>query len=348
VRALRIAACIALATASVATGAAEAPIRIVDHHIHVLGPDLLRDWKSLGVPFSKPDEAYLSAGRYFQPSEASEGRPAAVVTRAVLVPMAHLYGNEEFRTALGLSVEEERERVARENDHVAAEARRLGESAAAFCSLPLGRPYTFDELARCRSELASPGLKLHLAASGIDLRSDSDLEEIGRVMDAAVRDGLTVLLHLDPQRRGLEVEDVRRFVDRVLAPRPGLEIVIAHLGGSGGYGAWTRDVFATISGWLAERAQAGDPRPGVRFDLSAVILAEPSEGVPATTPEEVSRLAGDLRRAGLERLVFGSDAPVFDPREAVFLWAERTDLTAAELEAIRTRALPILEPAPAQ
>jgi len=33
---------------------------IVDHHVHVLGPDVLRDWKSLGVPFSRPDPVYLS------------------------------------------------------------------------------------------------------------------------------------------------------------------------------------------------------------------------------------------------------------------------------------------------
>jgi predicted TIM-barrel fold metal-dependent hydrolase len=315
--------------------------RLVDHHVHVLGPGLVRDWKSLGVPFSREDSAYTSAARYFEPAAEGPGAGRAVAA-AILVPMAHLYGREGFRQALELPVEEERRRVAAENDHVAAEAERLGERAVAFCSVPLRRPYTFDELARCRDELGGRGLKLHLAASVVDLTAIADRRDVGRALAEAAEGGLAVLLHLDPQRRGLEAADVDRFLDEALGPVPELEIVIAHLGGSGGFGPWTQSVLGTITAWLARRAEAGEPRAGVFVDLSAVILAEPSEGVPATTTEEAAALAPALRRLGLERVVFASDAPVFDPRDYAALLAERSGLTAAELESITSRRMPVL------
>jgi len=47
-----------------------------------------------------------------------------------------------------------------------------------------------------------------------------------------------------------------------------------------------------------------------------------------------------LRHLGLERLLFGSDFPVFDPREHARFLAERTGLTRAELDRILARRLP--------
>ena len=101
-----------------------------------------------------------------------------------------------------------------------------------------------------------------------------------------------------------------------------------------GYGPWTRQVFGTLVDWLEERRAAGDPRSRVFFDTSAVILEKESEGVPPTTPEEASALGADLRRAGLGRIVLGSDSPVFDPRRTLALLAERAGLTPRELATI--------------
>ncbi len=70
--------------------------------MHLLGPKLIADWKSLGVPCSRPDEVYLRLDSLFEP-RGSE--PA--IARALLIPMPHYYGNEEFRTALGLTLEDE-------------------------------------------------------------------------------------------------------------------------------------------------------------------------------------------------------------------------------------------------
>jgi predicted TIM-barrel fold metal-dependent hydrolase len=322
-------------TAAVENSRSPAPF---DHHVHLIGPDLLRDWKSLGVPFSRSDEVYLSAAGLLGPGA---GAPPAAEGVA-LISMAHMYGRSGFRAEMGLAIEEERARVARENDHVAREAARTPGRAVAFCSVAILRPYAEAELDRCHAEHSTRGVKVHLAASDVDLTDPVHLETLGRILARAEERGQAVLLHVDPQRRGLVADDVARFARTVLEPRSELTLIVAHLGGSGGYGPWTRQVFTTLVDWLEERRAAGDSRPRVFFDTSAVILEEESEGVPPTTAEEAAALAADLRRAGLDRIVLGSDYPVFDPRRTLELLGERAGLTAEEVAAIaRHRAFGI-------
>ncbi len=286
-------------------GGAVPPVRPApgptDHHVHVMSPSLVADWKSLGVPFSRPDSHYTRVGSLF--------RGPTPLGAAVLVPMGHLYGTDDFRQALRLSVEEEEARVGRENDYVAAEALRHGGKAVGLCTVPALRPYARRELERCALQPGIGGVKWHLASSGVDLRDRGHLEALRDLARWAEARQLPVLLHLDPQRRGTDSSHVLGFLRTVLEPHPRLTVVIAHLGGSGGYGPWTRTVFRTVSRWRA----ASPNRSNLHFDLSAVLLERESEGVPATTAVEAAQLAADLREAGWAGVVFGSDFPVFDP-----------------------------------
>lgn len=306
----------------------------VDHHVHLLGPNLIRDWKSLGVPFSRPDSIYLSAANLLETAQ----KP---LRQAVLVPMAHLYGNTEFREALKLSIAEEYARVREENDHVAREAARYSGRAVALCGVNYLRPYAWEEILRCRREHNAPGLKLHLASAETDLRNPEHLAALARIAAWADSERVALLLHFDPQRRGLTVKDVEHFTNTVLAPHPDLKILIAHLGGSGGYGPWTQSVFRCFTDWLTREQGRGETRPGVFFDLSAVILEKESEGVPATTAEQAAAFSADLRRCGLQRIVFASDYPVFDPHRYLRLLSEKTDLNQAELEQLTNNRFPI-------
>ena len=293
----------------------------------------------MGATFSRPDDAYSSASGVL--GDAASGAEAAPVARALLVPMGHLYGNSEFRDGLRLSLEEERARLAAENDHVAREAGRYRGRAAALCSVSVLRPYAWDELRRCRSELGAAGIKLHLASSEVDLRIPEHLAVVERVVGWAVAEELILLVHLDPQRRGTQAADVERFARTVLQPHPGAVAIVAHLGGSGGYGPWTRTVFRTLLDWLEDRARAGDLRRGLFFDVSAAVLERESEGVPATTADEAAALGADLRRAGFERLLFGSDYPVFDPRRYAELLVERLGLTPGEAAVLLANRPPL-------
>lgn len=309
--------------------------RMVDHHIHLLSPGLVADWKSTGVNFSRPDSMYTSASPYL--AEGGDRQPLA---GAVLLPMAHLYGRAGFRQELRLSLVAERESVRRENDHAAAEAARFPGRAAAFCGVDFLRPYAWDEVRRCRAELGSPGIKLHLGSAGANLRSAAHLAELARFAEWAVVEGVTIVLHFDPQAREAEVADVERFIARVIAPHPDLVLIVAHLGGSGGYGPWTRAIYRTIAGWLREEAAAGRPRPGIFFDISAVWLPQDSEGVPRSTRQDGQALAADLGTFGVSRLLFGSDAPVFAPGPYGAAFIRAAGLSPAQWDSIAGNRVP--------
>lgn len=306
----------------------------VDYHVHLLGPDLMRDWRALGVEFSRPDEVYAS------PAGLLDGGEGSAVGHVLLVPMAHLYGNSELREGLGLSLEVERERTARENDFVASQAVAFAGRAAALCSVSALRPYALEELERCRQLEGVVGIKLHLASSEVDLRERADVDVVAGLLGWAAAAKLPVLLHLDTQRRGTDVDDIERFLELAIAPHPDLVVVIAHLGGSGGYGTWTRRVFQAVVEWRDRRAAATGSSPQVLFDLSAVLLDQSSEGVPATTPEEAHDLAADLRAMGFEGVVLGSDYPVFDPRRVLAALRQRAGLEPREIDHILAARVP--------
>lgn len=303
---MRLALTILLAVLPTTTVAQAAPTGLVDYHVHLMSPDLVRDWKSLGVPFSRPDSHYTRVG-------ALLGGGTPLLAGAVLVPMGHLYGHPEFREALRLDEAGEEQRVARENDYVTAEAARWPGRAVGLCSVPALRSYARREFDRCRQRPGAGGLKLHLATSGVDLRNPGHLTAVAALAGLAEDHELPVLVHLDTRQRGTDSTHVEAFLREVLEPHPRLTVVIAHLGGSGGYGRWTRQVARVVQRWL----DVGGPgtRPSVYLDVSAALLERESEGVPATTDEEVAMMAEDLN-GRLDRLVFGSDFPVFDPAGA--------------------------------
>ncbi len=309
---------------------------VADHHVHLLSPALVEDWKRLGARFSREPAAYLSmAGLMKADSDAR-----MILDAALVVPMAHLYGDADFRRGLGLTLDAEQARVRAENMGVAAEALRYGGRVTATCSVPALRPYALDELQFCHRSLDVLGLKLHLASSGVDLREADHLASVTELLAYADANGLFVLLHLDPQRRGTESTDIETFIEKVLEPYPELPISIAHLGGSGGYGAWTRTVFLTLVEWLERERASGRGRDKVYFDLSAVVLKERREGLDATTIDELDLLAGDLRSLGFSQLLFGSDYPVFMPHSVLDSLVDGLKLTPAEVDQLLVNRFP--------
>jgi hypothetical protein len=87
-------------------------------------------------------------------------------------------------------------------------------------------------------------------------------------------------------------------------------------------------VLESLAEWLEAWAHASRVRECVLVDPSAVFLERESEEVPPTTPEELALLAPALRRLGLERVPFASDASVFAPADTQRQWRERAGLTA--------------------
>lgn len=323
----------------------------VDHHVHVLSPTLIAAWKKVGAQFSRPDAFYTSADAIMPPEvaendaedeDAANANGAAALDRAVLVPMSHLYGMDAFRETLELDDAAEAAQVRRENDYVMAQAARRPGRTVAVPSVPLLRPYALDELKRCREEHSIRGIKLHLAASGFDPREAEHRARLREVMAWADAESLFVLLHLDPQRRGIETTDIRAVIDDAIAPFPNITISIAHLGGSGGYGEWVQHVLRTFAAWLEEEAERGNARANVFFDISGVVVAAGTMEPFSNSEDDLRALRDDLRRIGLERILFASDFPVFDPMATARNIAERVGLRDDEMARLLRNDVPAL------
>jgi uncharacterized protein len=124
--------------------------------------------------------------------------------------------------------------------------------------------------------------------------------------------GLTVVAHSGASRGPVQFAEPLAFLG-IAASTPGLRLVVAHLGGA----SWrqTRE--------LAER----DPQ--VIFDLSELIAWLGTPRAPTAT-----ELVGLIRHVGVERVLFGSDFPWYDPGEMAQAVRALPGLSAAETSAV--------------
>jgi predicted TIM-barrel fold metal-dependent hydrolase len=293
-----------------------------DHHVHLLSPHLVRDWKSLGVPFSRPDSFYSSASAVLDQSR---------VEKAIILSMAYLYGSEGFQR-LEYSSEKEYERVRRENDYVASVVRSNPKKLAGFYSVHPLRPYALTEIRRCRDGLGLAGLKLHLSHSRIDLTNAAHLKRILDIFALAQEKGTPILLHLNAVYGGSRKQQVDILVRELIHKHPGVDVYIAHLGGSGGYDSRVEEVLRAFGGHLRRGGMLEGRR--VFFELSAVVLTESSEGVEPPGAERLRQLAADLREVGLDRVLFGSDHPVFNAQEYARTLRHKLNMSKEEAQQI--------------
>jgi uncharacterized protein len=124
--------------------------------------------------------------------------------------------------------------------------------------------------------------------------------------------GLAVLSHSGTSRGATQFAEPAAF-DAVAGTLPDLRLVVGHLGG----GSW-QQVRA-----LAER------HPQVAFDLSEIVA-----WVGATKAPDEAELVRLIRDVGVERVLFGSDFPWYDPGEMVKAVRTLPGLSGGELAAI--------------
>jgi uncharacterized protein len=275
---------------------------IFDHHIHVLSPRLIADWKSLGMEFSRADEAY---------SDSTEILSKTVVSGAFLISMSHLYTTEEFQSVCK-TLDMERRLVAAENDYVGVSVAREPERFVGFFSVNPLRDYAFDELNRCKTNPNLTGLKLHLPSCGLTLENEHHFSRLERVLAFAATNDVPVLLHLTAGEE-VSVEKAIRFWESVILPHANLELYLAHLGSVGGFNSNSENILKGFS-HVASKSPEFE-RMQIYFDLSgAIMTADANEGVP-TTEDMCKRLSVQISQIGVERFLFASDYPVFSVAE---------------------------------
>lgn len=218
------------------------------------------------------------------------------VERAVILPINH-------PDYFPLSGDERKDWLAASNDRQAALMKGSGGRFIAFADCALAGPYSrvVGELKRAVNELGLRGLKIHPS----NLKVAADDPRLGPVVDAAGRLGIPILFHsnptaYDPDFYGSAPARIFRLMYGRKQP-----YVIAHLGRISWLELLEGDCYVEISGALL----------GIS-DLFGVEFCE--------------RL---LRRIGIERVLFGTDYPIF-PYQRYFEVLDRMSFTVEEIERI--------------
>ncbi len=303
-----------------AVSAHQAPI--ADHHQHLFSPARV---------------AMLGAGGGDAPPvvTARDLIPlldSAHIQRAVLLSVAYMYGSPR-RT-----VQDEYAKIRAENDWTAGQAAAYPHRLIAFCGFNPLKDYALDELARCaRTPGLDRGIKLHLGNSDVQLENPEHIEWLRQVFRAANQHHMAIVVHMRAsisRKRPYGPMQARAFLEQLLPEAPDVPVQVAHLAGTGpGYDDPPAD---SVMAFLANAVHRKDPRTRhLWFDLAGIMDS-------TVTTAQAALMVRRIRRVGLDRILFGSDAAVggnLRPREQ---WAalRRLPLTPDELDRIAQNVAP--------
>ena len=306
---------------------------VADHHAHLLSPQGAHLLSAGGVPDedSRPSSAH----------ELILALDKAHVQRAAALSSAYFLG------ALSIHVANEAAEVDRENAWTAAQAALYPHRLFAFCSVNPLKPYAAAAIRHCAA-LGIHGLKLHLANSRFDFDNPGNIRALAAVFHQANQQHMAILIHLRSGARW-SAQPIGIFFRQVLPQAPDVTIQIAHLTGWGGYDRAT-DASASA---LADLC-AANPAPcrNLYFDIAMVILP-PSflTAAPGSDqrfladqqrdfPDAPQRLAANLRRFGLHRILFATDWPDATPDKYRDALRAQLALSPAEINQIFENAAP--------
>lgn len=288
---------------------------IHDAHVHIMSPQLISLWKGMGIPFSKEDHYYSSIDTIME---------ALGPGTISLVSMAYVYSSNEF----GGRPDDIIGKVRAENDYLAHARSRYPGRIKAFYGIDPLRDDALEEIRRCHEELRLDGIKLHHNASQVYLTVPEHLRKVREVFRYASENSIPILMHFDNSHRKFGRRDVGLLADSVLHGLAFVDLQIAHFGTSGGFNSRTAEVLdAFIELFASDHPAAG---MNITFDISSVCLDKDADGVPRLSDEEFVSLGQYCRKLGFNRIVFGTDYPLY--RSAEYLRVLRSKLLLTESE----------------
>ncbi|MCB9080151.1 MAG: serine hydrolase [Lewinellaceae bacterium] len=289
----------------------------VDHHVHSMSPQLVATWKAMGIPFSRPDYVYTHLDSILDRNQSQQ---------LALISMAYAFSSAEF----GEPGPNAKANVQAENDYLALQKSRYPHRLQAFFGIDPLAPYAMEEVERCHQQLHLGGIKLHGNASQVYLTEPAHLQKVKAIFQYASDNRLPVILHFDNSHPRFGEADVRILADSILASLAFVDLQIAHFGTSGGFNDRTKQVLDSFLGLFAQNHPISRHR--IRFDISAVGLDKDSEGVAKLTASEWQELATYVRRLGPERIVFGTDYPLYTATEYAQILLDKLELSPMELQ----------------
>jgi predicted TIM-barrel fold metal-dependent hydrolase len=290
------------------TAQSEQVVPAADHHQHVFSQARVDFQASAGFkPITAQDVINLL--------------DKAGIRRAVLLSTAYGYGRP------GSEPPDEYARVKAENDWNAAQAALFPKRLIAFCGFNPLKDYALDELARCaKIPNLRHGIKLHLGNSDVQTELPEHFEKLKKVFQAANAHRMAIIVHMRAsisKKRPYGPEQARAFLE-LLSFAPDIPVQIAHLASSGpGYDDPPAHSVIEV---LADAVEKKDPRTRkLWFDVA-------SNAFPTNSAEVSELLVKLIRRIGVKRILYGTDAAVGNnlaPREA---WEAFRQLKLSEKE----------------
>lgn len=174
-----------------------------------------------------------------------------------------------------------------ETNFIVSEVLKDPTRLAGACAVNPKKDWARREIKRC-AFLGVKVLKLHLLASGMDLRKASDYELVKSTIRNAELKNFTIIIHANypQQSRPGEIEKLKQLIEEF----PKTRWIIGHLFG--------REFESLLS--------LNHPNYFVEISIVPVWMR---------TKEQKEKLVRVMREVGIDKFVFGSDWPVIHPAE---------------------------------
>ncbi len=293
-------------------------LEIYDNHVHIMSPELIKDWKDLGIPFSKPDYYYSNIDSILNINNTDYIN---------LVGMGYVYGSPEFYQG-----NEEYEKLKQENNYLFKVSSKYKENVKPFFAIDPLKAYAVEELQRCLQINKNSGLKLHFSSSQVYLTEPEHLKKVKSIFAIASENNLPILLHFDNWHPKFGKDDIEILVDSILTNLKPIHLTIAHFGTSGGFNQKTKNVVNTFAE-LYEKDRIPEQHK-ILFDISAVALGKDSDGVSKLTEKAFIELKSFLDKLGYEKIAFGTDYPLYNASDYLQVLENKLGLSKSEINMI--------------
>ena len=298
---------------------------LADHHQHLFSP-------ALAAVMSPPAPA-----RPTTPITAKDLialLDAAGITRAAILSTAYIFEQPSRK------IENAADKVRADNDWTSQQVGQYPDRLIGFCGLNPLKDYALDELARCAKDRnLRNGLKLHFGNSVVDYHNPEHIEQLKRVFRAANGHRMPIVVHMRASfgaKLPYGRDEALIFLNEVVPVAPDVVIQIAHLAAGGAPSDPGADAALEV---FIEAIARKDVR------VARLYFDAPSVAPTVTlTPDAAAALASRIRRLGVQRVLFGSDASTGGDLTPQAVWQafRRLPLTEAEFQTIAANVAPYL------
>ncbi|HKO41984.1 MAG TPA: amidohydrolase family protein [Pyrinomonadaceae bacterium] len=279
-----------------------------DHHQHVFSPAYTAKFLPAGSKSITAQDVIALLDK-------------AGIRRAVFLANGYSFGRP------GSEPPNEYEAVKADNDWAGAQAALFPKRLVAFCGFNPLKEYALAELARCAKDPnLRKGIKLHFGSSDVQTEIPEHFEKVKKVFQAANSHRMAIVVHMRAsisKKRPYGPEQARAFLE-LLSYAPDIPVQVAHLASSGP--SYMDPSAHSVIEVLANAIEKKDPRTRkLWFDVA-------SNAHPRNSPETSELMAKFIRRIGVKRILYGTDAATGDnlrPRES---WAAFRQLKLSDKE----------------